>query len=242
MVELLVIFLSSVPPQACLGGSVILSKQHKHLLRGSERADSISWNPHKSLGVPLQCSLFLIKQKGLLHECNSSTAHYLFQKDKFYDTSYDTGDKSVQCGRKVDVFKFWLMLKARGTDEFGRLMDNSIAQAQYLNKVVSTRDGFRPIQSESFQFTNISFWYIPKSLRGLEENYDWWTKLYTVAPTIKERMVLSGCMMVGYSPLPCKNKGNFFRMTLACFPPTRNEDIDFIIDEIERLGENELKN
>lgn len=176
-----------------------------------------------------------------MHECNSSTAHYLFQQDKFYDTSYDTGDKSVQCGRKVDVFKFWLMLKARGTDEFGRLMDNSIAQAQYLNKVVSTRDGFRPIQSENFQFTNICFWYIPKCIRGLEENYDWWAKLYTIAPTIKERMVLSGSMMVGYSPLPCKNKGNFFRMTLACFPPTREEDIDFLIDEIERLGENELK-
>ena len=25
--------------------------------------------------------------------------------------SYDTGDKSVQCGRKVDAFKLWFMLK-----------------------------------------------------------------------------------------------------------------------------------
>lgn len=86
---------------ACLGGSVILSEKHKHLLNGIERTDSLSWNPHKSLGVPLQCSLLLIKEKGLLHECNSTAAQYLFQQDKFYDVSYDTGDKSVQCGRKV---------------------------------------------------------------------------------------------------------------------------------------------
>ena len=90
--------------KACLGGSAILSNKHKHLLDGVERADSISWNPHKTLGVPLQCSMFLIKQKGLLHSCNSAAAQYLFQQDKFYDISYDTGDKSVQCGRKVIVF------------------------------------------------------------------------------------------------------------------------------------------
>jgi hypothetical protein len=30
-----------------------------------------------------------------------------FQQDKFYDVSYDTGDMSVQCGRKVDAFKAW---------------------------------------------------------------------------------------------------------------------------------------
>ena len=36
---------------------------------------------------------------------------YIFPQDKFYDVSYDTGDKSVQCGRKVDAFKLWFMLK-----------------------------------------------------------------------------------------------------------------------------------
>lgn len=88
---------------ACLGGSAIFSKKHKCLLDGVERANSISYNPHKTLGVPLQCSMFLVKEKGILHACNSAQADYLFQQDKFYDISYDTGDKSVQCGRKVDV-------------------------------------------------------------------------------------------------------------------------------------------
>lgn len=64
-------------------------------------ANSISWNPHKMMGAPLQCSVFLLREKGLLHEANAAAAQYLFQQDKFYDVSYDTGDKSVQCGRKV---------------------------------------------------------------------------------------------------------------------------------------------
>lgn len=51
--------------------------------------------------------------QGLLKECNELGAEYLFQKDKHYDASYDTGDKSIQCGRHVDAFKFWLMWKAK---------------------------------------------------------------------------------------------------------------------------------
>lgn len=41
------------------------------------------------------------------------SASYLFQQDKFYDVSYDIGDKTIQCGRHVDVFKVWLMWKAK---------------------------------------------------------------------------------------------------------------------------------
>ncbi len=40
-------------------------------------------------------------------------ASYLFQKDKHYDTSFDTGDKAIQCGRRVDIFKVWLMWVAK---------------------------------------------------------------------------------------------------------------------------------
>jgi sulfinoalanine decarboxylase len=63
----------------------------------------MTWNPHKMMGAPLQGSAFLTKHKGLLSECHSAHAKYLFQQDKFYDTTWDTGDKSIQCGRKVST-------------------------------------------------------------------------------------------------------------------------------------------
>ena len=58
------------------------------------------------------------------------SAPYLFQPDRFYDVSYDTGDKTIQCGRKVDAFKLWLMWKARGDDGFEELVDNAFDNAQ----------------------------------------------------------------------------------------------------------------
>ena len=36
---------------------VILPHTHTH------RVDSISWNPHKMMGAPLQCAAFITKEK-----------------------------------------------------------------------------------------------------------------------------------------------------------------------------------
>ena len=38
------------------GASVLLSPKHSKLVDGIERADSVVWNPHKMMGVPLPCS------------------------------------------------------------------------------------------------------------------------------------------------------------------------------------------
>ncbi|XP_055541716.1 acidic amino acid decarboxylase GADL1 isoform X2 [Wyeomyia smithii] len=223
---------------SCLGGTAILSTKHSHLLDGVQRADSIAWNPHKTLGAPLQCSIFLLKHKGLLHQCNSANADYLFQQDKFYDISYDTGDKSVQCGRKVDAFKVWLMFKARGTAGLAELVDNAFECANYFEEEVRTRSGFRLVMEKS-QYTNISFWYIPSKLRVDEslEDTAWWAQIYKITALIKEKMVKRGSVLIGYVPIPNKNIGNFFRMVVTCHPRPTYESMRYVLDEIACVGE-----
>lgn len=66
------------------------------------------WHPIKRYVTTCACPL-----QGILAGCNSMCAGYLFQPDKQYDVTYDTGDKAIQCGRHVDIFKFWLMWKAK---------------------------------------------------------------------------------------------------------------------------------
>jgi glutamate decarboxylase len=63
--------------------------------------------------VVQNCESFLIISKGLLIETNQMCADYLFQQDKHYDVSYDTGDKVIQCGRHNDIFKLWLMWRSK---------------------------------------------------------------------------------------------------------------------------------
>ena len=92
-----------------------------------------AWNPHKMIGAPLQSNIFVTQKPGLLAQCNSASASYLFQQDKFYDVSYDTGDKSVQCGRKVDAFQVWFMLKIRGERYFCEAVENAFDQVLHVS-------------------------------------------------------------------------------------------------------------
>lgn len=78
----------------------------------------------------------------MLEQCHSANASYLFQQDKFYDVSYDTGDKSIQCGRKNDVLKLWIMWKNKGDEGFERDIDNQFECAKYLAQLVQEREGF----------------------------------------------------------------------------------------------------
>lgn len=94
------------------------------------------------------------------------SAEYLFMTDKLYDLNYDTGDKVIQCGRHNDIFKLWLQWRAKGSDGFSDHMDHLMDLAQYqVKKIKQNPDKFYLIMEP--ELVNVSFWYIPKRLRGV---------------------------------------------------------------------------
>ena len=221
---------------ACWGGSVILHPDMKaELMNGLEFVDSLAWNPHKMIGAPLQSNIFVTQTSGLLAECNKASAGYLFQPDKFYDVSYDTGDKSVQCGRKVDAFQVWFMLKIRGESYFAEGVKNAFDQAEYLAASIRERPGFELVV-DPISCTNVCFHYVPPRIRNSPRDESFWKELSSIPPKIKKQMTMDGTLLVGYQPLAYKNLGNFFRMVVHAVPRPTNQDMDFVLDEIEKHG------
>ncbi|XP_073533633.1 glutamate decarboxylase 2 [Phyllobates terribilis] len=216
------------------GGGLLMSRKHRWKLNGVDRVNSVTWNPHKMMGVPLQCSALLVREEGLMQNCNQMHASYLFQQDKHYDLSYDTGDKALQCGRHVDIFKLWLMWRAKGTTGFEVQIDKCLELAEYLYNKIKNREGYEMVIEGKPQHTNVCFWYVPPSLRHMEDNEERMARLVKVAPVIKARMMEYGTTMVSYQPHG--DKVNFFRMVISN-PAAAHQDIDFLIDEIERLGQ-----
>ncbi|XP_074386673.1 cysteine sulfinic acid decarboxylase-like, partial [Zonotrichia albicollis] len=166
---------------AAWGGSALLSPRLRHLLAGIHRADSVTWNPHKLLMVGLQCSAFLLRDSsGLLQRCHGVGASYLFQRDKFYDVSLDTGDKSPQCGRRADGLKLWILWKAVGTRGLAQRVERAFAASRYLLEQVKRREGFQLVMEP--EFINLCFWFIPPSLWSQENSPQFWDKLGKVSP------------------------------------------------------------
>nr|XP_029715325.1 cysteine sulfinic acid decarboxylase-like [Aedes albopictus] len=218
---------------AAWGGGALMSKKYRSLLKGIERSDSVTWNPHKLLAAPQQCSTFLTRHEGILSECHSTNATYLFQKDKFYDTQYDTGDKHIQCGRRADVLKFWFMWRAKGTSGLEQHIDKVFENAEHFTNSIKARDGFEMVV-ETPECTNVCFWYVPPGLRSVpRDSAEFTERLHKVAPKVKERMMREGSMMITYQPI--HDKPNFFRLVLQNSALDKS-DMNYIIDEIERLA------
>ena len=210
-----------------------MSKTHRvGRFDGVERANSLTWNPHKLLGTLLQCSTFHLKEQGILTDCNTLNARYLFQQDKHYDVSYDTGDKVIQCGRHNDIFKFWLSWRGKGTTGFEFQMDRIMELTQYqMRRMRELGERFHIIVEDP-EMVNVCFWYIPERLRDQTHDQKRIEELGKVTAELKSRMMFAGNLMVSYQPLD--DKPNFFRSIIsnqAC----NEEDIDFMLEEFDRL-------
>lgn len=222
---------------ACLGYGLIFLEEF-HQKYKIDRVDSISIDPHKFLNVPLQCSVFLTrKNEGILKESNSTNANYLFMADKkLYDPKLDKGDKSFQCGRHIDIPKFWLYWKYHSTEGIIKKIKSNIKVVDYLVNKIENNKNFELIIKP--EFNNVCFHYIPNSMIGVERNEKFYEEIGKLCPDIKAKMIKRGNLMLAYQKLKFNdlNFHNFFRPSI-CVGKDK-EDMDFILDEIHRIGKN----
>jgi glutamate decarboxylase len=223
---------------AAWGGGLLMSRKYRATrFAGIERANSVTWNPHKLLGSLLQCSTLHVRENGLLISCNQMSADYLFQTDKSYDVCFDTGDKVFQCGRHNDIFKFWLMWRAKGTEGFEKQMNRLMDLTAYQVKKMKEQPEKYYLLNDEPECTNVCYWYVPERLRPRQfpQAYtrDWHIELGKITATLKGRMMSTGTIMISYQPLG--EYPNFFRSILSN-QAIQEADVDFMLDEMDRLG------
>lgn len=149
---------------ACFGGALLFSDQERQILNGIEHADSVSWNFHKVMGMPLSTATFLTREKGLLDKAFSVDADYLFHKN---NTSNDLGQKSLQGGRRPDVLKLWLSLKYIGQEGFRTHVESLREKALFFSNEIEKNP-----QMELFQTAEsaiVCFRYISDNIKDEKE-------------------------------------------------------------------------
>jgi glutamate/tyrosine decarboxylase-like PLP-dependent enzyme len=120
---------------ASWGGSVLLSKKHKHLMNGCDQSDSVTWCTHKAMAQPLMCTAILFKDPSILESLNDvAGTEYLFHNKDSKEP--DLGKQSLQCGRRVDVLKLWFTWKYYGDSEYGKKIDHLFNMAKYAELAV----------------------------------------------------------------------------------------------------------
>ena len=149
-----------------LGGTVILSARHKNLLKGLEKADSFIWNAHKLMGLPLICSILLVREKGHFLKTNSvSGTDYIFHDEAY--GAYDLGPMSLQCGRRVDALKLWLSWKYYGSKGYKERIDRFFELAAFAEDIVNQTPLLELMAPRSS--VNICFRYIPNTSGDIDQ-------------------------------------------------------------------------
>lgn len=146
----------------------------------------------------------------------------------------------------------------QGTSGFERHMDRLMELTEYMvRRIKEQSDKFHLILEP--EMVNVSFWYLPRQLRGTPHDANKELKLgkvrlspsdfmvlqlwFPAEPTkilipqvcavLKGRMMQAGTIMVGYQP--DDRRPNFFRNIISSAAVTER-DVDFLLAEFDRLG------
>jgi len=124
-------------------------------------------------------------------------------------------------------------VRAKGTSGLGEQMDRMMKLTRYqVEKMKQQKESFYLLDDDP-QCVNVCFWYIPERLRKSEHTKQKEIELGVVTAKLKSIMMEAGTLMVSYQPLG--DLPNFFRSIISNVA-TKEEDIDFMLNEMERLG------
>jgi L-2,4-diaminobutyrate decarboxylase len=132
---------------AAHGASVLLSERLRHLVDGLDLADSLAWDPHKMLWMPLSLGVILVRDGLWLRRAFEADAPYLFNAERASD---NIGEMTIQCSKRADAVKLWLTLQVSGTAPFESALDHVTDVTRYLHDLVVASDDFEAMHVPEF--------------------------------------------------------------------------------------------
>jgi aromatic-L-amino-acid/L-tryptophan decarboxylase len=118
----------------CIGALLRIAPKTKAMVAGIEQADSIALDPHKWLHTPFEAGCVLIRDAKRHFETFEMHGDYLQMQTRGLIAGKFLADYSFELSRGFKALKIWMSLKENGVEKFGRLIDQNIEQAQYLEQ------------------------------------------------------------------------------------------------------------
>lgn len=131
---------------AAYGGPLAFSSQHRDKLRGIERADSITFDPHKWMFVPFSCGTTLVRDGGhVLRKSFDMTPEYLNDDRGGADVEFDFFRYGQMGTRRFNSLKLWMAIKFMGREGYARTVERQINLTKYLAKQLDALGDFKRV-------------------------------------------------------------------------------------------------
>jgi L-2,4-diaminobutyrate decarboxylase len=208
---------------AAHGGSALLSDRHRHRLRGIEHADSVAWDPHKMMLLPIPCSAVLVRHEARLDTAFAQSAPYLFRSGGA-ERSADQGVRSFACSRRFEALKLWVALQRYGTDGIAALYDRLCRMTASLHERLVRHPSFEPAHEPESNI--LCFRWNPVTEGTAEADLD----SFNLA--LRERWNASGEGWITTTVLAGRR---VLRVTIMN-PRTTEQHLDMLLDGLDRMA------
>lgn len=146
---------------AAWGGATLLSEQHRPLLAGIERADSVTIDAHKQMYVPMGAGLVLFKNPSLVKSIEHHAEYIIRQGSK------DLGSHSMEGSRAGMAMMVFSAMHVIGRRGYELLINNSIDKARYFSKLIAEQDDFEVITEP--ELCILTYRFVPAKVKAALE-------------------------------------------------------------------------
>ncbi len=142
---------------AAWGGPTLFSRRHAPLLRGIERADSVTIDAHKQLYVPVGAGMVLFKDVQALASVEHH-ANYVIRRG-----SRDIGKHTLEGTRSGMAMLVHSALRIIGQQGYELLIDRGIEMAQRFAAMIAAAPDFELITAPELNL--LTYRYVPPEVR-----------------------------------------------------------------------------
>jgi aromatic-L-amino-acid/L-tryptophan decarboxylase len=206
----------------CIGALIAIAPDHRHLVAGIDRADSLALDLHKGLQAPFDVGCALVRDRRQHRQTFAEDAEYLQQMSRGIAAAEFLHDYNLDTSRGFRALKIWMMLKEHGVAKFGRLIDQGMAQAQYLTGLVVRQPALELMAPTVTDV--VCFRFNPGDR---EEG-----ALRDLNIEIMLRMQETGVAAVSDTTV----KGRHCLRVAICNHRTQRSDLDLLVQEVLRIG------
>ncbi|WP_318487768.1 pyridoxal-dependent aspartate 1-decarboxylase PanP [Photobacterium leiognathi] len=139
---------------AAWGGATLMSNKYRPLLKGIERADSITIDAHKQLYIPMGAGMVIFKNPELMTAIEHH-AEYILRKG-----SKDLGSHTLEGSRSGMAMLLYASLNIISRPGYELLINNSIEKARYFADLIKQQDDFELVTEP--ELCLLTYRYVPK--------------------------------------------------------------------------------
>jgi len=186
---------------AAYGGFFMLTERGQKAMRGMERADSVTLDPHKALFLPYGTGSLLVRDGAALRRAHTVNADYMPPMQADPDL-VDFCLLSPELSRDFRGLRVWLPFKLHGAGAFRRSLDEKLDLAQWVTGELRQIPGMEIVAAP--QLSLVAFRLVRAGLdpdqlndlnRRLLEKVNARQRVFLTATTLGGRFVLRICVL-----------------------------------------------